>query len=143
MQGSASGSNEAEYLETQAQKLQTDELLVAVIRKLNLQQNNDIVGPGVVSVATFQEASNEAARLTPAENTALRTLRSRLRVRRDTGSRLITVSFYSHDPHVAADVISTLLAEFVEKNYEMRHAAIMQSTVWLSRQLDDLRAKMR
>ena len=36
----------------------------------------------------------------------------------------------------------TLLTQFVEREYKTRNDAILQSIEWLSRQLDDLRAKM-
>src|SRR5205807_3163953 len=61
---------------------------------------------------------------------------------RDTSSRLITVSFASHDPRTAAQVANELVSEFNENNFKTLHEAIMQTSAWLSRQLDDIRAKM-
>jgi succinoglycan biosynthesis transport protein ExoP len=52
------------------------------------------------------------------------------------------VSFTSYDPVLSATITNTLVRSFIERTYQTRHTAIMESTDWLSRQLDDIRAKM-
>jgi len=136
-----SGANEAEYLETNAQILQSDELAIAVIRTLHLDLDKAVTGDPK-SGSSHQQGSADPTRLTPAENIALRRFRSQLRVKRDTASRLINIGFASHDPHQAAAVVNTLVQLFIEKSYKTRLEAIQQSTEWLSRQLDDVRKKM-
>lgn len=135
-------SSIAEYVETQAQNLQTDALAVMVIRSLRLDKNPDFVKKATEDVPA-SVGDGTAPQLTPGENTALNVFRGRLKVQRDPTSRLITVSFASHDPVTAATVTNTLINTYIQTTYEMRKAAIAQSTEWLSKQLDDIKQKMQ
>ena len=69
-------------------------------------------------------------------------LRASFKVKRDTASRLILVSFSSSDPQLAAQVANTAVQEFIDQSFQSRHDAVMKSSEWLSRQLDDIRKKM-
>ena len=136
MQANVSSMNETQYLETQAQNLQTDDLAVVVIRKLGLDHNPDFnakVPPAAVSA--------NALRLTAAENAALRTFRTSLKVQHDPNSHIIKVSVTAHEPQLAADVTNTLMQTFVDRTVKMKHDAIASSRAWLQEQLNDVRAK--
>lgn len=140
----AAGSNDAEYLETQSKKLESDELALSVIRKLRLDQDPDFATPSKIR-QTFAGAArtNETAlALSPQENDALITFKQRLKVQRDSSSRLMSVSFAAHDPRTAAQVTNELVSEFNYENSKALHDAIVQSSAWLSQQLDDIRSKM-
>lgn len=132
----------AEYLETQANNLQTDALALMVIRELHLDQNPDLVPAAPKEEQASGSSDPSVPQVTKAEDAALGAFRSRLKVRRDTSSRIVMVSFASANPELAAKVTNTLLNTYINKTYEMRHAAITESTEWLSKQLDDIRAKM-
>jgi succinoglycan biosynthesis transport protein ExoP len=136
MQVSGGSLNETQYLETQAQNLETDDLAVAVIRKLRLYQNPDF-NPKVPAAAP----SADPLRFTAAENAALRTFRARLRVLHDPNSHMIAVSVTAHEPQLAADVTNTLMQTFVDRTLKMRHDTIASSRAWLQDQLNDVRAK--
>jgi len=136
MQASGSSLSETQYLETQAQNLQTDDLAVAVIRKLGLDHNPDFNAKVPPS-----NAPANALRLTAAENAALRTFRMRLKVLHDPNSHMIKVSMTAHDPQLAADVTNTLMQTFVDRTVKMKHDAIASSRAWLQDQLNDVRAK--
>jgi polysaccharide biosynthesis transport protein len=136
-------SNATEYLETQAKTLQSDELALIVIRKLGLDHDAEFVGTPIANQKVVNGADGESAvQLTWAENAALKTFRSRLKVQRDTSSRLVTVSFASHDPRKAEQVANMLVNEFIANSFKTLHESIMESSAWLSRQLDDIRGKM-
>jgi capsular exopolysaccharide synthesis family protein len=165
MEGRNGGDSAPEYLETQARNLQSEELQIVVLRQLSLDQNPEFTRQGVASralsavltgiehvptllwgrksTAPFNAPSASGApRLTSAEATALGRMQGDLSVKRDTASRLVSVTFASHDPVLSATVTNQLVKSFIERNYQTRHDAIMQSTEWLSRQLDDIRTKM-
>jgi len=138
LEGGASGSD-SEYLETQAQNLKSDNLAIDVIHRLHLDQSPEMVargnsGPKAGDLAIYQ--------LSPGEYSALHTFRAHLTIKRDTASRLISVTFSSHDPKMAALVTNTVVASFIDDTYRDRHDAIMKSSEWLARQLDDIRARM-
>jgi len=141
LQRPGSETNESAYVETQAQDLQGDGLAVDVIRRLNLVQNSELVNRRLAQRAPAA-ANADRDELTPAESAALEAFHSRLKIRRDATSHLVSISFASHDPRLAATVVNTLLTQFIERQHKARHDAILQSTEWLARQLDDVRARM-
>ena len=137
------GALDPEYLETQAQVLQGDSLAVAVIRKLHLDQNSAVMAKFDASKVKSPNAKTaDSLQLTAAESFALLNFKENLRVKRDTASRLILVNFTSSDPELAAQVSNTLVQSFIDQSFQTRHDAVMKSSEWLSRQLDDIRKKM-
>jgi succinoglycan biosynthesis transport protein ExoP len=138
LDAAGTGLIDSEYITTEAQKLQTDDLALATIRALHLDTNPEITG----KVPTQQAIAHGSDQLAPRENAAVRGFQSRLFIRRDPSSRLVGVTFASHDPRLAADVVNTLMRLLVQRNFEARNQAIAESSVWLSRQLDDIRDKM-
>jgi polysaccharide biosynthesis transport protein len=143
LDGGTTGSD-AEYLETQSKNLKSDRLAVAVIRQLRLDQNPDIVEDPKVRAADHFEPSPRAdvLQLSPAEEAALGAFRGRLTIYRDTASRLISVSFASHDPALAALITNSVANTFIEQSFQEKNRAVMKSTEWLSKQLDDIRQRM-
>lgn len=144
LQAGGDGSADADYLETQAQKLQSDELAVRVIRVMHLDHNPEFAGKLAQSAQAPETNSDSgnAPVLTQAESAALRSFRHKLSIRRDTSSRLVFLKFASHDAVLAATAINTLISQYVETSFETRHKAIAESSQWLSRELDDIRLKM-
>jgi polysaccharide biosynthesis transport protein len=138
LEGARSGSD-AEYLETQAQNLKSDRLAMDVIRRLHLDESPDMVASGNNQ---SKAGDTDSYQLSPAEHSALRAFRANLTVKRDTASRLIAVSFSSHDPKMAAVVTNTVVNAFIDNTYRDEHDAIMKSSEWLARQLDDIRDRM-
>jgi capsular exopolysaccharide synthesis family protein len=140
LNGNASSGGDAvgEYIGTQVQKLEGDELAVQVIRKLSL----DTIPEFTKKTAGPTDHPAVPAALTDAENAALRTFRLGLTVKPEGGTRIITVSFSAHDPVLAANITNTLAEMFVDRTYNERHAVILKSSEWLSKQLDDIRGKM-
>jgi succinoglycan biosynthesis transport protein ExoP len=142
LQGNNNSGTSPDYIETQAQNLQNDELTLEVIRKLHLDQS-PYFGADPYAVSSGPRLATEvAAPLTPAENRALFVFRQSRKVTRDVASRLITVSVSAHNPMVAAGVTNTLVNMFIERDYTLRNEAISQSSKWLQRQLDDIRQRM-
>jgi len=135
-------SADAEYLETQAQVLQGDTLAIDVIRKLRLDQNPAMVGKLDAQALKESNVRSDDAGLTMQESNALGAFKGAFKVKRDTASRLILISFSSTDPQLAAQVANAAVDEFIDQSFRNRHDAVMKSSEWLSRQLDDIRKKM-
>ena len=57
-------------------------------------------------------------------------------------SRLVAVRFDSHDPELAARVVNTLAADYVEQSLEARWQATQKAAEWLSQQLVGVKAKL-
>jgi succinoglycan biosynthesis transport protein ExoP len=163
LEGGRITESSADYMETQARNMQSDELLISVVRQLHLDAVAEFteqsflsrVVSGTASMietlplriwgkssSRTAEGSSGPQPLSPREASALGTLQSQLSVKRDTASRLVSVSFAGHDPVLSANVTNTVVRSFIDHSYQTRHDAIMESTDWLSRQLDDIRARM-
>ena len=142
LEGGSSSPSDAEYLETQSQILQSDGLALAVIRQLGLAHNPELVGKEEADISGEQSSATDARPVDGRENVALRKFHDLVKIRRDTASRLVLVTFASHDPKLAASVPNALAQAFIDHGFQTRHEAIMQSSQWLTRQLDDLRDKM-
>ncbi len=132
------GLIDSEYIATEVQKLQTDDLALATIRALHLDTNSEIIKetPNQPTAVTGSD------QLTPNEMAALRSFQTRLSIRRDPSSRLVGVTFSAHDPRLSATVVNSLMKLMVQRNSEARSQAIAESSMWLSKQLDDIREKM-
>lgn len=150
-----------EYLETQAQILKSDALAISVIRALHLDRNPELVSKG--DIAKYAEPASGAkpgaakegnddpymqeqyalANRTPLESIALEKFERRLAVSPIRNSRLIEVSYTSHDPATAQAVTNALVAQFIDQNYRNRYTTTMEASEWLSRQLNDLREKVQ
>ena len=142
LQGNNSTGESTDYMETQAQNLQSDELALQVIRKLHLDQNPDFGGSTKSISRPSSQAPDVAVPLTPAENKALFVFQNSRKIKRDAASRVISVGVAAHNPVVAAAVTNTLVNMFIERDYELRNNAISQSSQWLQRQLDDIRQRV-
>ena len=148
-----------DYLETQVQILDSDALAVSVIRELHLDRNSEFAGdkqvkglaaikatsvaPGAVpgELAILQEQL-DLANLTPAESVVLDRFRRSLSVSSVHNTRLIEISFSSHDPQLAQLITNTIVTKFIDQNYRHQYTTTMQASEWLSSQLSDLRRKV-
>jgi succinoglycan biosynthesis transport protein ExoP len=129
-------------LQTQADILQSQTLALLVIRELNLEQSVDFKREGVLtkvlSVFTFWKkpaTPNEAAR----RARDLQIFSKNLKVKVESGTRLIRVSYRSADALVAAQVVNHLITDLVEFDLQTRSAAGTHASKWLAGQLGDLR----
>src|SRR5260370_2735606 len=137
LDAAGAGLIDSEYITTEAQKLQTDDLALATIRALHLDTNPEITGKIPKQYAT----GDGSYQLMFRENAAGRGFESRLSIRRDPSSRLVGVAFATHHPRLPAEVVNTLMKLLVERSFEARHEASQESSAWLSHQRHDIGAK--
>jgi polysaccharide biosynthesis transport protein len=144
MQGYNVPGNATEYVTTQAKNLQSDELALAVLRTLHLDRDPDFAAKNAQTNRDESDVQTAGEpQVTAAENQALKTLAKRTVVNRDSASQVIDVAVGAHDPVQAAAITNTLVDKFVQREYEARHDAVIQSSQWLQKQLDDIRARMQ
>jgi len=147
-----------DYLETQVQILRSDALAVSVIRELHLDKNPEFAStrqappppettsitvsiPNPEELAILQEQL-DLATLSAAEFAALGRFQRNLSVSSVRNTRLVEISFSSHDPRMAQLIANTLVTKFIDQNYKHRYTSTMQASEWLSSQLSDLRKKV-
>jgi succinoglycan biosynthesis transport protein ExoP len=120
-----------EYLETQLQILQSDELALRVIRALHLDRNPKIVDEKSLAryggatqgtlAATASHTPLESSERTPLEDAALLVFHDNLRVGMVRGSRLVELSYVSPDRHLAQQITNTMVAQFIDQNFKTRY----------------------
>ena len=157
----ASETDNQDYLETQAQIMQSDALAISVIRALRLDHDAELVSkanlekfgqsnagakpaaPVRAGDRSYLQDQYDLANRTPLESIALEGFQRRLLVSPVRNSRLVEVSYSSRDPRTAQLVTNTLVTQFMDQNYRNRYTTTMEASTWLSNQLNDLREKVQ
>lgn len=138
------------YLETQYRILQSDSLARRVIQQLRLDhlpEFNPLMqkkegAQAQAAPAALDSGEGPPARDRNTDQIVLARFRSNLSVDPVKRSRLVEISFESPDPELAARVVNTLAASFVEQSLEARWEATQKATEWLSQQLVGMKAKL-
>src|SRR5713226_967583 len=127
-------------LDTEVRILQSDLMALQVIRQLNLDKRPEFGGqadqkqPNLVA-DPLQTDSNRVSAL-------LGSFRGNLHVTLIPNTRIIEIHYTSTDPQLAASVVNTLAATYVEQNFKTKFESTMQASDWLSKQLVDLQMKV-
>src|SRR5208283_4116587 len=144
-------------IETQAHVLKSEGLAIGVVRQLKLAEDPVVMKKGLVAKLMERSHLNQIlaslrhkvrhsevsddTHLTTAEVIALDYLTGHLAVSPVKNSRVIEVSFKSPSAELSSEVPNALVSLYVTENYATRYEAVMKSSEWLSRQLDDIRTK--
>ena len=135
-------------LDTQATILQSDNLALRVIKDLNLEQTRDYhprFNPinwmtGLISPAGPKDAPGATLEKSPARRErALQIFSNHLDVKVVSGTRLITISYRSSDPKIAADVVNDLVRALTDYSFQTRYTATNRASEWLAGQLSELK----
>ncbi len=121
-----------DFLRTQIQILQTDNLAWRTIEQLGLAQN-----PAFVGVVNGKGPDPETRKVQ-----LVRMFKGQLSVDLIPGSRIIIVGFESTDAHLAARVVNALVDNYTEYNFRQKYDATRQAAGRMEQQLDELKAKV-
>ena len=151
------------FLETQYQVLQSRELALRVVERLDLSEAPELNGKGpeppVLQAAfvSLQRAVTAALLRTvggsadteppapaglPSPNAVATAILSRVRVAPVPNSHLVTVAFVSADPELAARAVNVLGEEYVSLNLALRLTSTDETLTWLAEELMRQRAKV-
>jgi capsular exopolysaccharide synthesis family protein len=131
-------------LETQANVLRSDSLAFQVAEQVGLEKRPEF-SP---ARGWFDTGRALAERNLPLEKAPLRrrrisqALHSSLTVKTVPGTRMIEVRFRSRDPQLAADVVNTLVGDYLEQYFRTRYNATAQASEWLGKQLAELKSQV-
>jgi exopolysaccharide transport family protein len=128
-------------LDTEVSILQSDLLALQVIRQLNLDRNPQFGGS---ATATRPAGLAPDPLMTDSAQTSalLARFHGGLRVAIRPNTRIIELRYASPDPRLAAQVVNTLAATYVEQNFKTKYESTLQASDWLSKQLVDLQMKV-
>jgi polysaccharide biosynthesis transport protein len=145
------GSNALEdtiNIQTQARILQSDTLALKTIEALHMEDTRDFKphwSPiswvlGIFSPSGQTDPANASLEESPQRRRRVLSVFSHnLSVSQISGTRLMTVSYLSSDPKLAAAVVNKLMESLIDYSFQTRFDATNQAAGWLSSQLGDLR----
>jgi capsular exopolysaccharide synthesis family protein len=140
--------NAALDLQTESEVLQSDTLALKVIQDLDLEHSRDFRGSfspigwamGLISPKGTKDPRNASLEDSPARRThVLKVFSKNLKVKVDSGTRLIDISYLSSDARTSATVVNHLIQGLTDYNFQTRLSATSTASTWLSAQLGDLR----
>jgi capsular exopolysaccharide synthesis family protein len=126
------------YIETQSKILTSETLALQTIRNGGLSGRPEFSTPAGPSEAVAMGSLANQKR--PPE---LAEFLGSLSVRRVPNSRLMDVSFESTDPALAARVVNSHIATYIEQNFRSKYDATTQASTWLADQLGELKIKVQ
>jgi len=128
-------ANDDSFLATQVNVLQSDNLAWQTIELLQLWKFAEFAKDAKLSNGLAMSVGNKA--------NLVEAFQSRLVVDRKRDTRMVEVSFESTDPVLAARVANALVNNYVEYSFQMRFKSAKQTTVWMQKQLGELRDKVQ
>jgi polysaccharide biosynthesis transport protein len=148
-----------DYYQTQYKLLESRSLAKRVIQTLKLSEHPDfqpepetpfqkwrssILKPafGLLTFSKKNSASEKDPSESKKETVLINQFLSRLKIEPIRNSRLVKVHFDSNYPELCAQVPNTLATNYIQQNVESRFIATQQVKEWLSKQLEDLKAKV-
>lgn len=121
-------------LETQIHIVQSDTIANTVVKQLGLQRNREFAGKHAV------QSAKEFENLDLEERAWLnKEFHKSLNVQLIPKTQIVEVHFRSKDPQLAAQVANAVAATYIEHNFQTKYKATLQTSDWLTKQLDDLK----
>jgi len=121
-------------LETQIHIVQSDAIANSVIKELRLQHNKDFAGKHAApSSRDFDSLGLEDRAWLNKQ------FHKSLNVQLIPKTQIVEVHFRSRDPQLAAQVANAVSATYIEHNFQTKYKATLQTSDWLTKQLDDLK----
>lgn len=143
------------YLETQFRILESSSLSRRVVEQLQLYRFEEFAPPkgglfGWRKGESKKDEESEVFALSSEQvgldgvewNEVSKKFRERLSIHPVKGSRLVEVSIEAEDAALAAQIVNSLAANYIEQNLEARYEATQIASEWLSRQLVNLKIRL-
>ena len=119
-------------LETEVAILQSGSLLLKAAQELHLEDNPIFLGPK--SPVHHLDPNDRNV-----QDAMIGFLGGALSVGRVPKTEIISIQYTSLSPKLSAEVVNTLIQDYVERSFQTRYAATQRVSQWLQGQLDDLR----
>ncbi|MBS1814559.1 MAG: polysaccharide biosynthesis tyrosine autokinase [Acidobacteria bacterium] len=122
-------------LQTEVTILGSDSLLASVARQMNLANNPDFLNAPVPAHPRSMDDPE-------VRQDTVHMLQSNLRIGLVPKTDIISISFVSPHPQIAADIVNHIINGYIQRSYETRFASTQRVSQWLSGQLDDLKQQV-
>src|SRR4030043_308132 len=148
-----------DYYQTQYKVLESRSLAKRVVQSLKLPEHPEFLpqppSPLWKSLSNIYNslfglfpsfAKNNLSEKDPSETERetglINNFLNKLKIEPIRNSRLVKIHFDSHYPELSRQVSDHLASNYIQQNLESRFTATEQAKVWLTQQLDDLKAKV-
>ena len=145
-----------DYYQTQYKILESRTLARRVLQTLKLSEHPQFQPKPETSFQKWKSdlltsltaflSSLNSSRKDPSENeretSLINQFLGKLRIEPIRNSRLVKIHFDSNYPELSLRVPNTLAAAYIQQNLEARFVSTEQAKEWLTRQLEDLKAKV-
>jgi succinoglycan biosynthesis transport protein ExoP len=146
--GVSDGLDYTVTLMTQANILTSDSLAYEVTQQVGLEKQDDYrLKPGpfglfLTADDVKREYSQKLEDAPMRRELITKRFAKNLKVAPVPGTRLLAVSFLNPDPQVAAQVVNTLVTDYLDQHFRNRYTATAQVSDWMTKQLSDLKAQV-
>jgi succinoglycan biosynthesis transport protein ExoP len=135
---------DASTVESQVEVLKSDTVALAVIKKLNLLDDPEFVGPAGGLIGSLFSLFDFFGSKAPSSEFALtrhavEVFQHRLGVRRIGLTYVIQISFRSYNPDRAAQIANAIADAYIDDQLESKYQAARRAGVWLQQRLRELR----
>ncbi|WP_263409573.1 GumC family protein [Terriglobus tenax] len=131
----AAGLDSSNHLTTESSILTSETLLLTVARELNLNNEPAFLGvrPPIPTTSLDTPKIRQAT---------LARLKSGLSVAPVQRTDLITITYRSLDANLSANIVNTLIKDYIQRSYQTRFNSAQHASQWLTGQLDDLKQQV-
>ncbi len=135
---SLSGMTDASMrLQTEVAILQSDSLALSVAKELDLQNDPAFLNTKGPIKHRNLEDNNGIVR-----ESIIRTLHKNLKVVLVPHTDLIKISYSSLNGKLSADIVNTVVIDYITRSYQTRYASTQRVSEWLSGTLNDLKQQV-
>jgi capsular exopolysaccharide synthesis family protein len=121
-------------LETQIRIVQSDTIADNVMKQVGLHHNRDFAGN--YAVRAGQEFDTLDLKI---HANLSKSFHKALNVQLIPKTQIVEVHFRSRDPQLSAVVANAVANTYIEHNFQTKYKATLQTSDWLTKQLDDLK----
>ncbi len=125
-----------EFLTTEIQVLQSDSLAWTTMQQLGIDRG----APAERPLVSSGQSATQIARTR--KTTTIEGFKEGLTIEPLKDSRILTVSYESKSPEMAADVVNHLVRNFIDFNFQVRNDFTRRASGGMEAQLEELKAKM-
>jgi succinoglycan biosynthesis transport protein ExoP len=135
---------DASTVQTQVEVLKSDNISLAVIRKLHLTKDPEFVGPGkglISRILGFVFGPDKPRAEYELEQAALAYFGGQRTVTREGLTYVIEIGFTSQNPETAANVVNAIVAAYVDDQFDSKYQAARRAGDWLMERVNELRGQ--
>ncbi len=123
-------------LQSAVQILQSNAIALEVMKQLRMASRKDFAG------SWLQPESRTMNEIPPkARDRLIERFEKNMKVEIVPKTDILRVRFRAKDPRLASDAVNAIVSSYTERNFRSSYNSAVQVSDWLSKQMDDLRAK--